>query len=126
MEVLEETIELTTENSVKTAEIGSRIELKCRSNLKPPVAFAWSRDKNNQGIPMGATIRGSTLILPNVNYQDAGIYVCKANNTECVILTNSVIISKPPVDLYLNFEKSSWKNQVQRTGFLACKNQFRN
>ena len=32
----------------------------------------------------------------------------------------------PPVDLYLNFEKSSWKNQVRRTGFLACKNQFRN
>ena len=29
-------------------------------------------------------------------------------------------------DLYLNFEKSSWKNQVQRTGFLACKNQFQN
>ena len=33
---------------------------------------------------------------------------------------------RPPVDLYLNFEKSSWKNQVRRTGFLACKNQFRN
>ena len=32
----------------------------------------------------------------------------------------------PPVDLHLNFEKSSWKNQVRQTGFLACKNQFRN
>ena len=31
-----------------------------------------------------------------------------------------------PVDLYLNLEKSSWKNQVQRTGFLVCKYQFRN
>ena len=30
------------------------------------------------------------------------------------------------VELYLNFEKSSWKNQVRRTGFLACKNQFWN
>ena len=89
LEVLEETIELTTENSVKTAKVGSRIELECRSSLKPPVAYAWSRTKNNKGIPMGATIRGSTLILPNVNYQDAGIYVCKANNTECVILQNS-------------------------------------
>ena len=49
MEVLEETIELTTENSVKKAKIGSRIELECRSNLKPPVAYAWSRTKNNQG-----------------------------------------------------------------------------
>ena len=34
--------------------------------------------------------------------------------------------SYPPVDLYLNFEKSSWKTQVRRTGFLACKNEFRN
>jgi hypothetical protein len=31
-----------------------------------------------------------------------------------------------PIHLYLIFEKSSWKNQVQRIGFLACKNQFRN
>jgi hypothetical protein len=29
-------------------------------------------------------------------------------------------------DLNLNFEKSSWKNQVRLTGFLDCKNQFRN
>ena len=33
-------------------------------------------------------------------------------------------ITLPPVDLYLNFEISSWKTQVPRTGFLACKNQF--
>ena len=32
----------------------------------------------------------------------------------------------PPVNLYLIFEKSSSKNQVRQTGFLACKNQFRN
>ena len=32
----------------------------------------------------------------------------------------------PPVDLYLNIEKSKWKIQVWQTEFLACKNQFRN
>ena len=37
-------------------------------------------------LTIGATIRGSTLILPKVNYEDAGIYVCKANDTEWVIL----------------------------------------
>jgi len=26
----------------------------------------------------------------------------------------------------LNIEKFNWKHQVQRTGFLACKNQFQN
>ena len=29
-----------------------------------------------------------------------------------------MLVGPPPVDLYLNFEKSSWKNEVQRTGFL--------
>ena len=28
--------------------------------------------------------------------------------------------SLPPVDPYLNFEKSSWKNQVRRTVFLQA------
>ena len=32
----------------------------------------------------------------------------------------------PPVDLYLTFEKSSCKNKFRQTGYLACKNQFRN
>ena len=27
--------------------------------------------------------------------------------------------TSPPIDLYLISEKSSWKNQVQRTGFLV-------
>ena len=31
-----------------------------------------------------------------------------------------------PIHLYLIFEKSSLKNQVRRTGFLTCKNQFHN
>jgi hypothetical protein len=30
----------------------------------------------------------------------------------------------PPVDLYINFEKSSWKTQFQRTEFLAYKIQL--
>ena len=35
-------------------------------------------------------------------------------------------LTKPPIDLYSNFEKSSWQNRFRQTGFLACKNQFRN
>ena len=49
----------------------------------------------------------------------------------------SSLASKPPIDLYLISEKSIWKNQNRRTGFLvyfeldfyarvACKSQFQN
>ena len=79
-EIEEKEIDLES-NSTKSVEVGSRVELECRSDLNPPVAYAWSRAKSNKGIPIGATIRGSTLILPKVNYKDAGIYICKANNT---------------------------------------------
>ena len=41
-----------------------------------------------------------------------------------VYLTNNQ--TRWPIHLYLIFEKSSLKNQVRRTGFLICKNQFRN
>ena len=34
--------------------------------------------------------------------------------------------ARRPILLYLSFEKSSLENQVRRTGFLTCKNQFRN
>ena len=33
--------------------------------------------------------------------------------------------TSPPIDLYLISEKSSWKNQVQRTRSLDRKNQFK-
>ena len=32
---------------------------------------------------------------------------------------NEIEKALPPVDLYLIFEKSSWKNQVRQTGFLV-------
>ena len=36
-------------------------------------------------------------------------------------MITAAIIYVPPIDLYLNIEKSNWKTHVQRTGFLACK-----
>ena len=54
----------------------------------------------------GATERASESLGPQYGYQDSKL--------------------KSPVDLYLNFEKTSWKNQVAQTGFLTCKNQFQN
>ena len=41
------------------------------------------------------------------------------------VVKNIIVLTySPPVDLYLNFEESSWKNPVRWTGFLAFKNQF--
>ena len=59
------------------------MELKCRSTLSPPVSYSWSKSSQNSGgIPLGSTLRGSTLILHNLQQKDAGIYVCRANNSQ--------------------------------------------
>jgi hypothetical protein len=40
------------------------------------------------------------------------------------IVDRDFLLPNPPVDLYLIFEKSSWKNPVRQTEFLALTNQF--
>ena len=62
----------------KSVPIGSKVELECRSTLSPPVSYSWT--KVQQQVSNGATLRGSTLILPNVQAEHAGFYICKANN----------------------------------------------
>ena len=64
-----------------TVSIGSSAELNCGSKLTPPVAYTWSK-LNSLSIPIGSKVRGSTLILSEVTNQDAGIYVCSANNSK--------------------------------------------
>ena len=56
----------------------------------------------------------------------ANIYYGLLYEERTIKVTTQWLYYKPPVDLYLSFEKSSWKNQVRWTGFLAFKNQFRN
>lgn len=62
-------------------QVGARAEIGCRATLKPPVSYSWSR-VHNKGIPVGASIKGSTLILPELAAKDAGIYICQANNSQ--------------------------------------------
>ena len=42
------------------------------------------------------------------------------------LFPDMIYVSLLPIHLYFIFEKSSLKNQVRRTVFLTCKNQFRN
>lgn len=66
-----------------SAKIGSKVELECGSTLSPPISYSWKRVQNKGAVPMGSKLRGSTLILPRLKgSQDAGIYVCKANNSQ--------------------------------------------
>ena len=81
--------------------------------------------------------RRTVLKKKGLNIQNFSAYSCLKVLIGCswrffhvlhskIIDGRSFNLAFPPVDLYFISDKSSWKNQVQRTGFLACKNQFRN
>ena len=60
-------------DSAKSALVGSTVELDCRSNLNPPVAYAWSRPKSNKGIPMGKT-RNTLYLDMNLEIIGCNLY----------------------------------------------------
>jgi hypothetical protein len=133
-----ETLDQSDQSGVgeKQIELGKRIEIDCRSPLSPPVSYAWS--KVHGSIPMGATIRGSTLILSKVQAEDAGIYICKTNNSQTFEETSTVLsvthlvpfFDQSPLsyleldtldDAYLDFEVDiSFKPEDPNGKYIIC------
>ncbi|XP_046437149.1 basement membrane-specific heparan sulfate proteoglycan core protein-like isoform X37 [Daphnia pulex] len=64
----------------RTAPVQSVVMMECRTDLRQPVKYTWSR----QGgiLPKTARVEGSKLSIPEVRAEDAGTYVCTARNTE--------------------------------------------
>lgn len=57
------------------ASPGDNVEIRCSvSSSTPPAAMSWIK------ISTGERIDGGVLSKPNVQYGDAGEYVCMANN----------------------------------------------
>ena len=69
-------------------------------------------------------ISSSTGLGPQTKwFQDAGFRFTHFE-IDIELGFESYFQDKRPIHLYLIFEKSSLKNQVRRTGFLTCKDQF--
>ncbi|XP_017764583.1 PREDICTED: basement membrane-specific heparan sulfate proteoglycan core protein-like isoform X4 [Eufriesea mexicana] len=102
----------------KYAPYGSSLEMDCQPNIDPPMKFAWS--KLGGSLPQNVEIFESKLKLISVKVEDAGIYVCTANNNRenieipTVLVVTGVVphfsqaplsyIALPPLpDSYLKF-----------------------
>ncbi|XP_063241894.1 basement membrane-specific heparan sulfate proteoglycan core protein isoform X7 [Bacillus rossius redtenbacheri] len=62
----------------KTAPYGSTVIMDCDTDLEKPVAYSWS--KQGGTLRAGATARSEKLTITDVRGQDAGTYVCTAQN----------------------------------------------
>lgn len=96
----------------RLAELGSRVELECRSSLKPPITYSWTKMQGsispdvitqvvsssqafeNYFLLFTRFIFQSSLVFPSVSSAHAGTYVCKANNslTETEVTTSILLI----------------------------------
>ncbi|XP_043491862.1 Down syndrome cell adhesion molecule-like protein Dscam2 isoform X4 [Polistes fuscatus] len=67
-----------------SAESGSDVHLTCSAQGSPPPQFTWYRDVNGQPIPVESFGRiqlwGDLMQIRRVDAQDAGRYICRANN----------------------------------------------
>ncbi|XP_015187903.1 PREDICTED: Down syndrome cell adhesion molecule-like protein Dscam2 isoform X4 [Polistes dominula] len=67
-----------------SAESGSDVHLTCSAQGSPPPQFTWYRDVNGQPIPVESFNRiqlwGDLMQIRRVDAQDAGRYICRANN----------------------------------------------
>jgi len=64
----------------RTAPVQSVVVMECRTDLRQPVKFTWSR--HGGIVPKNARVEGSKLTIPEVRAEDAGTYTCTARNSE--------------------------------------------
>nr|CAD7195790.1 unnamed protein product [Timema douglasi] len=62
----------------RTAPYGSTIEMDCHTDLEPPVTFSWS--KQGGSLRRDTNTRTALLNIHDINANDAGTYVCTAQN----------------------------------------------
>nr|CAD7392246.1 unnamed protein product [Timema cristinae] len=62
----------------RTAPYGSTIEMDCHTDLDPPVTFSWS--KQGGSLRRDTNTRTALLNIHDINANDAGTYVCTAQN----------------------------------------------
>ncbi|XP_066593540.1 basement membrane-specific heparan sulfate proteoglycan core protein [Prorops nasuta] len=62
----------------KSAPYGSDVEMNCRTELEPPIKFQWN--KLGGLLPRDTRTFESILKLTNVKGEDAGTYICTADN----------------------------------------------
>ncbi|KAG2469773.1 HMCN2 protein, partial [Polypterus senegalus] len=81
-----------------TLNTGQRLTLSCLAGGTPTPAVSWT--VNNKPIPAAESHQGgqSSLVIENASKEDAGTYICKAENVAGVIKAISFVrIREPPI-----------------------------
>ncbi|XP_014478060.1 PREDICTED: basement membrane-specific heparan sulfate proteoglycan core protein isoform X5 [Dinoponera quadriceps] len=74
----------------KFAPYGSSLEMDCRIDLDPPIQFQWN--KLGGLLPRDTQTLDNKLKLTNVKAEDAGTYICVANNGHTTIEVPTVLV----------------------------------
>ncbi|XP_078373536.1 basement membrane-specific heparan sulfate proteoglycan core protein-like [Oculina patagonica] len=78
--VAHEAPEVTVESISNTVIQGEKAEFRCNASGIPTPSITWERLGSD--LPNGALDRNGLLIIPSAGPEDAGVYFCKAMNSE--------------------------------------------
>uniref|UniRef100_A0A1B6EDX6 Basement membrane-specific heparan sulfate proteoglycan core protein n=1 Tax=Clastoptera arizonana TaxID=38151 RepID=A0A1B6EDX6_9HEMI len=76
---VEGNIPINNEVQQFSVNYGDIIPLECQTDLEPPVTYTWT--KQGSVLPSHSTANGILLNISSVTYEDAGLYICSANNS---------------------------------------------
>ena len=72
--------EVVVESFSETLIEGEKAEFRCNASGIPTPSITWERLGSN--LPNGALDRYGLLVILSVGPEDAGVYICKAVNSE--------------------------------------------
>lgn len=72
--------EVAVESISETVIEGEKAEFRCNASGIPTPSITWERLGSH--LPNGALDRNGVLVIPSAGPEDAGVYICKAINSE--------------------------------------------
>uniref|UniRef100_A0A8C6V5N8 Fibroblast growth factor receptor n=1 Tax=Neogobius melanostomus TaxID=47308 RepID=A0A8C6V5N8_9GOBI len=90
-DVLEDLVEDTTEHLL--LEPGNMLKLRCDLSSRPGMAVSWYKDGQRVSPTPRVQMRGTSVEISDVNYDDSGVYVCVLRGTKTPLRNFTITVT---------------------------------
>lgn len=90
-DVLEDLVEDTTEHLL--LEPGNMLKLRCDLSSRPGMAVSWYKDGQRVSPTPRVQMRGASVEISDVNYDDSGVYVCVLRGTKAPLRNFTITVT---------------------------------
>ncbi|KAJ0061745.1 hypothetical protein NL108_008296, partial [Boleophthalmus pectinirostris] len=90
-DVLEDLLDDTTEHLL--LEPGNVLKLRCDLSSRPGMAVSWYKDGHRVSATPRVQMRGTSMEIADVNYDDSGVYVCALRGTKAPLRNFTITVT---------------------------------